>query len=261
MVSDLPFTFVRLACKRCGFQHHTKAGDRRWRISGRCKLVRFQGCPFLAVRYKLPRPTLAFEPLAWLSERCVWWVQLSPCSTPPPTESKSERLSLIKAPQSWSCVYVRGHAERERGRCERGFHFQKPLSSVYWLASSFQKVLREATTQTRGCKEVVGSQGQLCLGWGERSGGGQVGDGSRVEEEGVWGMEEQSSSRFCDCQIHLSRETVISWLGYLPPTKSPPSHHAASSQIQGHGAWEERSIAFHHYSLPSVSVSCAHIHS
>lgn len=51
----------------------------------------------------------------------------------------------------------------ERGGKKRGFSFhQKPLGPIYWAATSFQKVLREATMQDRGWREVAGSQGQLC---------------------------------------------------------------------------------------------------
>lgn len=42
--------------------------------------------------------------------------------------------------------------EARKGGSE-GSHFQKPLSSVYWLANSFQKVLSKATMQARGCGE------------------------------------------------------------------------------------------------------------
>ncbi len=49
------------------------------------------------------------------------------------------------------CVCEAMQSEREGVARREGFRFQKPLSSVYWPATSFQKVLREATMQDRGC--------------------------------------------------------------------------------------------------------------
>lgn len=99
-----------------------------------------------------------------------------------PTESKSERLSFFfQAPQSLSClcvcVYKAMQRKERRARREgsEGFHFQNPLSSVYWAASSFQKVLSEATMQTRGCWEPRSPQLSLGRGRMAEDGSGQVG--------------------------------------------------------------------------------------
>lgn len=60
------------------------------------------------------------------------------------------------------CVAMPSEKNREATmRRIRGCsHFQKPLTSVYWLTSSFQKVLSEAPMQARGWGGG-GGQGQL----------------------------------------------------------------------------------------------------
>lgn len=75
------------------------------------------------------------------------------------------------------CVYKAMQRKERQARREgsEGFHFQNPLSSVYWAASSFQKVLSEATMQTRGCWEPRSPQLSLGRGRMAEDGSGQVG--------------------------------------------------------------------------------------
>lgn len=85
-------------------------------------------------------------------ERCVRLVQLSPCSTLSPTESKSERLSANTTSQNWSSVRARPCRVREGGK-KREFPFFKSHLVLFIRVTSFQKVLREAARQGRGCRE------------------------------------------------------------------------------------------------------------
>lgn len=136
-------------------------------------------------------------------ERCVRLVQLSPCATLSPTESKSERLSANKTSQNWSSVRARPCRVREGGK-KRVSTFQKPLSSVYRRVTSFQKVLREAARQGRGWREPR----SVMKGW--------RGSGS------LW-----------DSAIHVSsrNHNLLSWtLSTNLSCKLPLSHHAAASK-------------------------------
>lgn len=76
--------------------------------------------------HKLRRSTLAFEPLTWLGEQCVWWVQVSPWAISP-TESMSERLSAIEVPRSWSGACDDKHGEGERKARKESSHFKNYL--------------------------------------------------------------------------------------------------------------------------------------
>lgn len=70
--------------------------------------------------------------------------------------------------------------------------------------------------------------------------------------------EEWRSRAAADCEMQLSKETVIFCFGHLPPTKPSLSHHAAFSILDW--SWKERRVAFaSSFQYPSFSVSCSRI--
>lgn len=183
------------------------------------------------MRYKLPCPTLAFESLAWLGERCGWWVQLTPCSSPPPTESKSERLSVIKAPQSWSCVCVKPCRGRQ---WERVFISKSHLVLFIGQSLHFKRCWEKQLCKTEVAERLPGAKVNYV----------EV-QGKKVEEEGRYSM--RRKKRVKDCEELRNRAAVRSiWdpseqkncnlLTWMHSTnlslKSSLSYHAASSQIQ-----------------------------